>query len=135
MLTSRLNGWQRWTGTDQLLAVHAPHRPPSRNATRLCQKWIKTAATEGWINVGRVQGLRNRYYATVPKPLSGLLPDDAAPTKRPKPEKKVESPKQKCWACGATSLRPKMYMGTNTGILECSQCGSANEPDPPPRDS
>lgn len=35
---------------------------------------------------------------------------------------------QKCHACGAASLRPKIYMGEDTGSLECTACGAANEP-------
>ena len=35
---------------------------------------------------------------------------------------------QKCWQCGARSLRPKLHQGEDTGLLECGQCGAANEP-------
>lgn len=96
-------------------------------------RWIKRAETEGWVNVGRVTGLRNRYYATVPKPLAVLLPEGAsAQTKRPtRAPKTGRTPEQECHNCGSTSFRPKMYQGTDTGLLECTRCGAANaKPEP-----
>jgi hypothetical protein len=35
---------------------------------------------------------------------------------------------QKCHQCQSASLVPKMYMGEDTGMLECTVCGAANEP-------
>ena len=86
-------------------------------------KWIRTAESEGWVNVGRITGLRNRYYATVPKALAEQVPEGDRPTKpsrqakRPIPEKRScpmcgkpvkighpDNPSTKAWVCRGHSL-------------------------------
>jgi hypothetical protein len=41
--------------------------------------------------------------------------------------KKPATSKQKCHECGATGLRPKIYYGEDTGLLECPRCGASRE--------
>jgi hypothetical protein len=50
----------------------------------------------GWINVGRVTGLRNKYYATVPKSLKAALTalEEKATQPKPKQERKFREPKE-----------------------------------------
>jgi Helix-turn-helix domain len=94
-------------------------------------RWIREAEREGWINVGRKTGLRNRYYATVPKDMAHLLPDEIKAQTKSKsrsPSKSASKPpRQKCHQCGSTNLRAKLYLGEDTGTLECQQCGTAND--------
>lgn len=93
-------------------------------------KWIRTAEQEGWINVGRIQGLRNRYYATVPKSLAGLIDEGrTVQSKRPKAEREatgaVESATPRC-PDHPDAKTQRTYSPKGTGgmsfTLSCSEC-------------
>jgi len=68
-------------------------------------KWIGVAETFGWINVGRITGMRNRYYATVPKSLKVQMEQVEAKASEPKPKPTRKFRQAKCPECGAKLLR------------------------------
>jgi hypothetical protein len=81
-------------------------------------KWIREAERDGWINVGRKTGLRNRYYATVPKELAHLLPEDTkAQTKARKSDTPKTAPKT-----GPPCPQCKKPMSQEGSVANCSYC-------------
>lgn len=87
-------------------------------------RWIKAAEQEGWINVGRITGLRNRYYATVPKPLAGLIDESATvQAKRPTQRKKAPVPKAVCSMCGSKDVQVHDHPDTGGTYSRCNRCG------------
>lgn len=83
-------------------------------------KWIRIAEEQGWINVGRVAGLPNRYYATVPRELAAELEAREAQALEPKPKqvRKFREAKQVCPECGEPLAYAQVPFGPDSAHLK-----------------
>lgn len=82
-------------------------------------KWIRVAEQQGWINVGRITGLRNRYYATVPKELRPELEAREARAAEPKPKqvRKFRQAERVCPECGEPLVYAQVSYGPDSAHL------------------